>query len=69
MVEYKPAKGQHGRFVQDVKAALSPQGILFFDWQLQDVVNVPAIGSLESILLIPPLIWAISMSLPPHTIT
>ena len=39
MLECKTAKGPLGRFVQDVKAAPSPQGILFFDWQLQDLVR------------------------------
>jgi hypothetical protein len=32
-------QGRHGAFVRDVKAAPSPQGILFFDWQLNDMVR------------------------------
>ena len=39
MLECKMVQGRHGAYVCDVKAAPSPQGILFFDWQLQDMVR------------------------------
>ena len=39
MLECKRVQGYQGAFVRDVKAALSPQGILFFDWQLHDMVR------------------------------
>ena len=39
MLECKRVQGRHGAFVRDVKAAPSPQGILFFDWQLNDMVR------------------------------
>ena len=39
MLECKRVQGQEAAFVRDVKAAPSPQGVLFFDWQLQDMVS------------------------------
>ena len=37
MLECKLTQGSNDTFVRDVKAALSPQSILFFDWQLCDM--------------------------------
>lgn len=39
MLECKRVQGSQEAFVRDIKAAPSPQGILFFDWQLQDMVR------------------------------
>ena len=37
MLECKATQGSEDMFVRDVKAAPSPQCVLFFDWQLQDM--------------------------------
>ena len=39
MLECKATQGSEGTFVRDVKAAPSPQCVLFFDWQLQDMIR------------------------------
>ena len=36
MLECKLTQGKDDAFVRDVKAAPSPQSVLFFDWQLRD---------------------------------
>ena len=37
MLQCKLAEGSNEAFVRDVKAALEPQCVLFYDWQLNDV--------------------------------
>ena len=37
MLECKLTQGKEDSFVRDVKAAPSPQSVLFFDWQLRDM--------------------------------
>ena len=37
MLECKLTQGKGGAFVRDVKAAPSPQSVVFFDWQLRDM--------------------------------
>ena len=37
MLECKLTQGSSDAFVRDVKAAPSPQCVLFFDWQLNDM--------------------------------
>ena len=37
MLECKLTQGKDDAFVRDIKAAPSPQSILFFDWQLRDM--------------------------------
>ena len=39
MLECKVAQGSDDMFVRDVKAAPSPQCVLFFDWQLKDMTR------------------------------
>ena len=39
MLECKTAQGSDSAYVRDVKAAPSPQCVLFFDWQLQDMAR------------------------------
>ena len=39
MLQYKSSEGSADAFVRDVKAAPDPQCVLFFDWQLQDLVR------------------------------
>lgn len=41
MLECKRVQGSQEAYVRDVKAAPSPQGILFFDWQLQENGEIP----------------------------
>ena len=40
MLECKLVQGKGSAFVRDVKAAPSPQSVLFFDWQLEDMVRL-----------------------------
>jgi len=39
MLQCKLAEGSADAFVRDVKAAPDPQCVLFFDWQLNDLVR------------------------------
>ena len=39
MLQCKLAEGTSEAFVRDVKAAPEPQSVLFFDWQLRDLVR------------------------------
>ena len=39
MLQCKSSEGSAYAFVRDVKAAPDPQCVLFFDWQLQDLVR------------------------------
>ena len=39
MLECKLAQGKEQVFVQDVKAAPEPQSVLFFDWQVADLIR------------------------------
>ncbi len=40
MVECKLAQGKKDAFIRDVKAAPEPQSVLFYDWQLEDLVRL-----------------------------
>ena len=40
MVECKLAQGKKDAFIRDVKAAPEPQSVLFYDWQLDDLVRL-----------------------------
>ena len=39
MLQCKLAEGTSDSFVRDVKAAPSPQSVLFFNWQLEDMIR------------------------------
>ena len=39
MAECKLAQGKKDAFIRDVKAAPEPQSVLFYDWQLEDMVR------------------------------
>ena len=54
MLECKVAQGSQEAFVRDVKAAPDPQCVLFFDWQITDMVRFVTVKEQGGILTIDP---------------
>ena len=52
MMECKLSQGKGDMFVQDVKAAPEPQSVLFYDWQIDDLVRFCTNNSDFSILTV-----------------